>query len=168
VIQTSAAGSQIYLEDTIIYSQNGTPYYTASFTNKPTATIDTPANASIDFHTILAPVNQTATAPAWFEDQPGFGGFQTAALGQAINTVSTNKDALILGFDALQARFVYTGNDISPFAFFTINNELGSSSTFSTINIDEGVFTRGSRGFIITNQVSASRIDLEIGFTLVM
>ncbi len=31
VIQTSAAGSQIYLEDTIIYSQNGTPFYTASF-----------------------------------------------------------------------------------------------------------------------------------------
>ena len=162
VIQTSAPGSQIYLEDTIIYSQNGTPYYTSSFTNTPSATIDTPANSGTVFHSILVPTNQTSTAPAWFEDQPGFGGFKSAGLGQAINTVSTNKDALILGFEALQARFVYTGNDIDPFSFFTINNELGSSSTFSTINIDEGVFTRGSRGFIITNQVSAVRFDLEI------
>jgi hypothetical protein len=57
---------------------------------------------------------------------------------------------------------VYSGNDIIPFNFFIINSELGSGSTFSAINLDKGVMTRGSRGFIITSQTECSRFDLEI------
>jgi hypothetical protein len=155
VIQTSASGSQVYLQDTIIYSQNGTPYYTASFTG------DASLSTTV-FNPILVPANQTATANAYWEDLTGFGGFITAGIDQPINTVSTNRDVLILGFSKIQTKLVYSGNDIVPFNFFIVNSELGSSSTFSAINFDEGVMTRGDQGFVVTNQVGSERFDLEI------
>jgi hypothetical protein len=155
VVQSSSAGSQVYLQDTIIYSQNGTPYYTASFTGDASlpTTVFTP---------ILVPTNQTATAPAFWGDQTGFGGFIEAGIAQPMITVSTNEDVLIVGFENLQSRVVYTGNDIVPFNLFIINSEYGSSSTFSAINMDEGVITRGSRGFVMTSQTQTRRVDLEI------
>lgn len=162
VIQTSTAGSQVYLPDTVIYSQDGTPFYTASYTNVPSATVDTPTNPLIDFEPILVPDNQTATSPAYFEDQNGFGGFAQVGLDQAITTVATNEDVIIVGLNTIQSKMVFTGNDIQPFLFYTVNSELGSASTFSSINMDRGVLSVGSRGIIITNQVSAARIDLEI------
>ncbi len=155
VIQTSDANSQVYLQDTIIYSQNGTPYYTASFTGDPSLSTTT-------YNPILLPVNQTATASAYWEDQTGFGGFISAGVDQPILTVSTNEDVLVVGFDRLQTRVVYSGNDIVPFNFFLINSELGSGSTFSVINLDKGVLTRGNRGFVLTTQVDAQRFDLDI------
>lgn len=155
VIQSSSSGSQIYLQDTVIYSQNGTPYYTASFTGSVTAstTVYTP---------ILVPGGETATANAYFEDSTGFGGFITAGFAQPILTASPNEDVLIIGFSNRQTRFVYTGNDIVPFNFFVINSELGSGSTFSIINMDRGVMSIGDHGIIITAQIASQRIDLEI------
>lgn len=155
VIQTSDINSQRYLQDTVIYSQNGTPYYTASFQGDPSL-------SSTIFNPLLVPDNQTASPPSYWEDLTGFGGFITAGVDQAINTVSSNEDVLIMGFDKLQARFVYSGNDIVPFNFFIINSELGSGSTFSIINMDEGAISRGTRGWIITSQVETKRIDLSI------
>lgn len=154
VIQSST-GSPIYLQDTIIYSQNGTPYYTCSFTGDP-------VSSTTVFTPLLVPVNQTATAGAYFEDQTGFGGFISAGISQPILTVSPNRDVLIVGFNNLQTKVVYSGNDIVPFSFYIINSELGSGSTFSSITLDMGVLTRGSRGFTITNEVGAERFDLEV------
>lgn len=163
IVQTSVSGAvPMYLKDTIIYSQNGTPYYTSSFTNQPSATVDTPTNAGTVFNPILVPANQTATAPAYFEDATGFGGFLTAGVDQEIVTLGPNEDVLIVGFTRLQTRLVYTGNDIIPFNFFIINSEFGSGSTFSSITMDKGILTRGSRGFLITSQTGTTRFDLEI------
>ncbi len=155
VIQTST-GTPIYLQDTVIYSQNGTPYYTASFTGDP-------VSSTTVFTPILVPVNQTASPAAWFEDQTGFGGFLTAGYDIPCTTVSANEDVLICGFDEnIQSKLIYSGNDIIPFNFFIINSELGSTSTFSIINLDQGVITRGARGYIITSQTQALRMDMEI------
>ena len=162
VIQTSSASSQVYLQDTIIYSQNGTPFYTSSYTNTPSATVDAPASITNEFNPILVPEDQTATSPAFFEDQDGFGGYNQAGVDQPIVTVSNNEDVLIVGFTGLQTRYVYTGNDLLPFNFFTINSELGSQSTFSSVNLDRGVITVGNHGFVITAQTGAQRIDLDI------
>jgi len=157
VIQTST-GNPIYLPDTAIYSWNGTPYYTASFT-KGSAFLFNATNII----PILAPEDETAFPTAYFEDQVGFGGFAGAFLSQSIATVSPNADALIVGFNnSTQARFLYTGNDLLPFQFYVVNSELGSSSTFSIVNMDEGVITRGPKGFIISSQTGAKRIDLDI------
>lgn len=162
VIQTSAVGATpIYrqMQDVCVYSQNGTAFYTASFAYDPPDIL----NTSIVFHPILVPDNETATPMAYWEDQTGFGGFQAAGIDQAITTISPNEDSLIAGFNtSVQSRFVYTNNDIIPFNFYTINSELGSSSTFSIVNMDEGVLTRGNRGFIVTAQTNCRRFDLDI------
>ncbi len=156
VIQTSAANAiPIYLQDTVIYSQNGTPYYTCSFTGDPSL-------ATTVFNEILVPINQTATANAYWEDQSGFGGFITAGINQPLISVDSNEDVLIVGFSSTEARLVYSGNDIVPFNFFLINSELGTASTFSSITMDKGVISRGQRGYIITSQVESRRIDLDI------
>ena len=155
VVQTSGANSQIYLQDTVIYSQNGTAYYTSSFVGDASL-------ATTQFRPILVPDNQSATAPAYFEDQTGFGGFITAGNDQPIITCSTNEDVLILGFSNQQTKLVYSGNDVIPFNFFLINSEYGSGSTFSAINMDQGVITRGNRGYVITGQTQTQRVDLSI------
>lgn len=155
VVQTSSAGSQRYLPDTIIYSQNGTPYYTASFTGDPSL-------ATTVFTPILLPDNQTSSPMTFIEDQTGFGGSIQAGVSEDIITASTNEDALILGFTNSQTRLVYTGTDIIPFNFYVINSEYGSASTFSYINMDRAVLSVGSRGIIATSQTEASRIDLPI------
>jgi hypothetical protein len=163
VIQTSAVNSQVYLRDTIIYSQNGTPYYTTSYSNPVTIPpSDNPTSPTNNFFPILLPNRQTSTSPAYFEDQTGFGGFISAGVDQAINTVADNEDVLLVGFNNLQTRLVYSGNDIVPFNFFVINSELGSSSVFSAVNLDKGALTRGNRGFTITSQTGTARIDPEI------
>lgn len=161
VVQTSDANSQVYLQDTVIYSQNGTPFYTASFTdtslNYPLFPTTPPG-----YFPMLLPDNQTSTASAYFEDIFGFGGFVQIGLEQEILTIGPNEDVIIVGLTRLEARLVYTGNDAIPFNFFIINSELGASSTFSSIVLDKGIITQGSRGFIITSQVESKRIDLEI------
>jgi len=157
VIQTST-GNPIYLNDTAIFSQNGTPYYTAQFSGD----IFNPTNPP-GFVPILVPSGQTAQPSAYWEDQIGFGGWQSAGVDQNLCTISPNEDALIAGFEtSIQARFIYTGNDVNPFQFYLVNAELGSSSTFSIVNMDDGVITRGPRGFIKTAQTVCSRIDLDI------
>lgn len=153
VVQTST-GNPIYLQDTAIFSQNGTPYYTCSFTGDPTL-------ANTEFNALLVPNNQTATANSWYEDVIGYGGFRSAGVNKPITTMEFNDDVPIIGFKGnLQTRFVYTSNDVQPFDFYFINSEYDSSSTFSAINTDEGVITRGTRGLVITSQVSCQRIDL--------
>jgi hypothetical protein len=163
VIQTSKSGAfPLYLQDTVIYSQNGTAYYTCSYTN-PVSTIDNPISpALVNLIPILVPIQQTATPSAYFEDQTGFGGFIQAGIDQPIITAAFNEDVIVVGFQKLQTRLAYTGNDLVPFAFFSINTEYGSSSTFSTITMDKGVITRGDKGYVITSQVDCQRIDLEI------
>lgn len=155
VVQTSTINSQVYLQDTVIYSQNGTPYYTCSFTGDPSL-------ATTTFTALLVPKNQTATPSAYWSDSTGYGGFVTAGLQMPINTCSPNQDVLIMGFEGLQTRFVYTGNDILPFNFYITNSEYGSSSTFSIINMNDGVLTRGARAFIMSNQTGSQRFDLDI------
>lgn len=163
VVQTSSVGAvPIYLQDTVVYSQNGTPYYTASFTagaNYPLPPVTTPPSYS----PVLVPTNQTATPSAYFDDSAGFGGNVTSGLDQPIITVSANEDVLLMGFNPnYQVRFVYTGNDIIPFNFYIVNSELGSASTFSAITMDQAVISRGPRGYTMASQTQVSRFDLDI------
>lgn len=160
VIQTSSPNSQIYLQDTIIFSENGTPYYTMSFSQ--TATQNYPLFPTAAAQSLLVPVNQTAFPAAWFEDVSGYGGFLSAGVQQQIITLGPHQDVLIIGFTRLETQLVYTGNDDLPFNFYRINTELGVESTFSSVVMDKGVLSQGSRGFLITNQVESRRIDLEI------
>ena len=154
VVQTST-GAPVYLQDTIIYSQNGTPYYTASFTGSLTS------GATV-FNGLLLPTNQTATANSFIGDVTGYGGFLTLGINVQIKSQSFNEDVLILGLGNREGRLIYTGNDIVPFNFFTINSEYGTVGQKAVTNLDRGVIGVGPRGIIITSQTDAARIDMEI------
>lgn len=144
-------GVQIQMIDTILWSWNGTPYYTVQNLVKP-------------YIPSLVPQFQTADPTAYYMDQTGLGGFEPANIPQPIRTVSNNEDALIVGFggDGRKTRFVYTGNDISPFIWFSINSELPSGSTFSSIALDRGSLDIGAYGMAMTDQQSSQRFDLDI------
>jgi hypothetical protein len=139
-IKTSS-GNPIQLIDTALWSWNGTPYY---------------AN--------LTPVNETNNIKAYYQDQTGLGGNLPAGIAQPIATVSNNEDVLIVGFGGRgrKTRFVYTSNDYQPFLWYTINSELPSDSTFSSVVMDKGALDIGAYGIAMTDQQSAQRIDLEI------
>lgn len=154
VVQSSTTGP-FYLQDTIVYSQNGTPYYTSSFTGSP-------VSAATTFLPTLAPDNQGAMAPAYFEDVAGFGGFLTAGFSQPIISVAPNRDVLIVGFTNRQLKLQSTALDLLPFEFYIVNSEYGTGSTFSTIVFDEYVTSAGDRGLINTSEAQAGRIDLDI------
>ena len=162
VVVQSSGGTKVYLQDTIVYSQNGTPYYTSSYTNTPNAAIDTPASASNNFFPIIAPDNKTATSTAYIADITGFGGFLTAGVSQPIISVAPNRDVLIVGFSTLQTKLADTQSELDPFTFYNINSELGTGSTFSVVNLDQGVMATGIRGFTLTGQEGTQRIDLDI------
>lgn len=139
-IQTSS-GAPIQLQDTALWSWNGTPYYTS-----------------------LTPAGETFDVRAYYVDETGFGGYLPAGISQPIATVSNNEDVLLVGFggQGRKTRFVYTGNDLQPFLFFNINSELPSTSTFSSVTLDQGAIDIGTYGICMTDQQSAQRIDLPI------
>ena len=139
-IQTSG-GTIINLQDTCIWSWNGTPYYNS-----------------------VVPIQQTYNTAAYYVDQTGYGGYLSAGISQPIATVSTNEDVLLVGFGGRgrKTRFTYSGNDLQPFLFFNINSELPSSATFSSIALDRGAIDLGIYGIALTDQQSSQRIDLEI------
>lgn len=137
-IQTSS-GAAIQLQDTAIWSWNGTPFYTT-----------------------LVPSGETNDVSAFYVDQTGKGGYLAAGISQPIVTVTNNEDVLLVEFNQRKTRFIYTGNDLYPFLFFNINTELGCTSPFSGITLDRGGISIGAQGITLTTQQSAERIDLDI------
>ncbi len=135
-------GVQIQLQDVVIWSWNGTPYYASP-----------------------VPINQTFDVRAYYVDQTGLGGYLPAGIDAPLTTISNNEDVLLLGFGGARGRktrFVYSGNDLDPFLFFNINSELPSTSTFSAVTLDKGAIDIGTYGITLTDQQSCSRIDLDI------
>lgn len=160
IVVQASTGIPMYLQDTVVYSQNGTAYYTASFPATKASDVSLPTT---QFTPLLVPTDQTATPSAYFEDQTGFGGFVSAGVDKPIITSASNEDVLLIGFDPdLQTKLIYSGNDLVPFNFYQINSEYGASSTFSGINLDKGAYTIGNRGIVITSQDRCERFDLDI------
>ncbi len=133
------------IQDMIIWSWNGTPYYNSLV----------PTSAS---------VSESYDARAFYVDQTGFGGYLPAGISKPITTFVDNEDVIIVGFGGTgkRARFISTGNDLQPFLFYTINSEYPAASTFSAITFNEGGVDIGSYGITATSQQSCERIDLDI------
>ena len=159
-IQTSATipGDEIFLQDYVIYSENGTPYYTATYSGAY------PFGVNTVFASGLEPDNQVARPMAFWTDQNGYGGFASAGIEQPIKTVNPEKDVLIIGFGTIGqfCQLLYTSNDIFPFAFFNITTEWGASSSFSSVTFDHGAVAFGNYGLIKTGIDGSERIDIDI------
>jgi len=103
-----------------------------------------------------------ALPDAWREDIVGKGGYHDAPTREAITSAVLLKDTLIVFFERSTWRLTYTGNEILPFIWERINEELGVESTFSSVIFDRGVLGIGDKGVIAANSISVERIDEKI------
>lgn len=156
-IQTSVGNATpIQLQDVMLWSWNGTPYYNSL--------VPTGQN-----------FNETFDARAYYVDQTGFAGYLPAGISKPIKTLAPCEDVLLIGFGGTgkKTRFIYTGNDLQPFLFYIINSDMPSASTFSALAINDGMRFQneivnesmvdvGQYGICITNQQTSKRVDLEI------
>ena len=136
---SATAGNPIFNQDQVVWSQNGTPYYSDP-----------------------VPDNQTFEVAAWYQNIIGRGGFLNAGVAQQIMVVGQNQDVLVTKFESRDMKLIYTSDDSNPFIFQTINTEIGSNSTFSGITLDMGILSIGQYGITMTTQNNTQRIDIII------
>lgn len=98
-------------------------------------------------------------AQAWRDDIVGRGGYVDAPTNEQIVSAGFIKDNLVVYFERSTWQLTYTGNEVLPFIWSRINQELGAESTFSNIVFDNGLLAFGNVGVHICNSVSVTRID---------
>jgi len=115
--------------------------------------------------------NGSPFAPnAWYEpntsddsgNRAAGAGFTDAATEEQIISAQFIKDRLIVYFERSTWELAYTGNEVLPFVWQKLNNELGSQSTFSTVPFDKEVLTIGNTGVHGCNGSNVRRIDEKI------
>jgi hypothetical protein len=106
--------------------------------------------------------NDTLSASAWMADLPGNGGYVDAPTEQPIITAQFVKDRLIVYFAASTYELVYTNNQVQPFIWQKINNELGAVSTFSEIPFDKVTIGIDDNGIHACNGSNVDRIDSKV------
>jgi len=133
------------IQDTVVFSWNGTPYYNEVVPD-------------------TLPDTSTFDVEAYYVNKAGRGGYQPAGTAQPVLVVNNNDDVLLVGFGGTgtKANLVYTQNDLQPFQFYLINGELPSNCTFSAISMDVGGVEVGQYGITITNQNRVERFDNQI------
>jgi len=99
---------------------------------------------------------------SWYDDIPGRGGWIDAPTKEAIITARILKDRLLVYFERSTWELVYTGNQVLPFVWQTIDAELGAESTFSSILLDRTVLGVGQSGIHQSDGLHVSRIDDKI------
>ncbi len=106
---------------------------------------------------------------AWLEPNQTTGGTLAAGAGyidasteEAIISVGFVKDRLIVYFERSTWELAYTGNEILPFVWQRLNNELGSQSTFSAVQFDTNLLAIGNTGAHACNGSNVRRIDEKI------
>lgn len=85
-----------------------------------------------------------------------------APTSEAIVTGLILKDRLIVYFERSTWELVYTGNQVVPFVWQTINIELGAESTQSVIPFDTVILAVGDVGIHSCNGGNTARIDDKI------
>lgn len=124
------------------YSQNGTPYFGYS------------------------PTGQVTSALAWDETTPGRGGYIDAPTDEWITGIAQNKDVVLVFFERSTWRLVYTGNEVLPFIWQKINDQLGVESTFSTVQFDSYAMGFGQTGVHEATVNDIKRVDSKIPYTI--
>src|SRR5207247_7694475 len=85
-----------------------------------------------------------------------------APTSEAIVTALILKDRLIVYFERSTWELVYTGNQVIPFDWQTINIELGAESTQSVVPFDSVILGVGDVGIHSCNGGNVARIDDKI------
>lgn len=101
---------------------------------------------------------------AFYEPPTNFGRGDAidAPTSEAIQTALILKDRLIVFFERSTWELAYTGNQVVPFVWQTINIELGAESTFSIVPFDKVLLGIGDVGIHACNGANVDRIDEKI------
>lgn len=89
-------------------------------------------------------------------------GFIDAPTDEQIVTYGFIKDRLIVGFERSVWELAYTGNELVPFVWNKLNDQLGAQSLNSAIPFDQSVLMQGETGIHSCNGSNVVRIDQKI------
>lgn len=120
------------------WSQNGTPFWGQN------------------------PIGQVVDPYSWDETKPGRGGYIEVPTNEFITSIAQNKDVVLVYCERSTFRLVYTGNEVLPFVFQKINDQLGVESTFSTVQFDKNAMGFGQTGVHKSTTTDIERIDERI------
>lgn len=115
------------------------------------------------FSQIGDPTDQTN---AWRQDIFGRGGYIDAPTNESIVGAAFHRNTLIVFFEYSTWQLRYIGEYGIPFIFERISSDFGSTSTFSQIVFDRGVYSVGGRGIIQAGANGVVRLDEQIPETV--
>jgi len=115
----------------------------------------------VRFSQIGTPIPTMGNNP-FDQDIAGLGGYIDAPTQEQIISAEILRNRLIVFFERSTYELVYTGNNILPFRFQNIDNELGVESTFSVVRFDNRLIGIGDTGIHIATSTYVRRMDLKI------
>ena len=107
-------------------------------------------------------IGDPTTVNAFNVEIPGQGGFAPAPTKEDITTAQILRNRLMVTFETQTWELAFTGNQVRPFVWQSINTELGSDSTFSHVPFDRFILSIGNQGVQSYNGVNVQRIDDKI------